>query len=330
MRTARTAPAFALALLASTALPLGAVAQTATATGSTGGTAAAPMTRPSTASPEAASGAAAKPSIDQTGQGALPFDVSRDAALGLREVQFARLALMQGDGASASRLVADAQARFKAAEPQAVMVNPADMPSGGAHASSGTQSAKPATGTEMAGNGASSTTGTTASRTGTEMASADHGRAGEQAYFPIGAQVALAESFSEQNPSKTGAASAQPKTGTAQETASNSASTAPESLKLNELDVAVAVALLPQQSTVDTLAKVAQLIKDQKLPEAATQLASIEQGVIVREAEAIGTPKADTQSTASAATPAHTPANKMPAQSGTATEQTPAQTPASN
>ena len=292
MKTARTAPAFALALLASTALPLGAFAQT---TGSTGSNAA-PMTKPSTASPEAA----AKPSVDQTDQGALPFDVSRDAALGLREVQFARMALMQGDGASASKLVADAQARFKAAETQTVMVNPADMQSGaGANASSGTQSAKPAT--------------------GTEMASADHGKAGEQAYFPVGAQVALAESFSEQNPSKTGAASTQPKTGTAQQTASNSASTAPESLKLNELDVAVVVALLPQQSTVDTLAKVAQLIKDQKLPEAATQLASIEQGVIVRGVEAVGTPKANGQSTASAATSGI----KMPAQPGASTKQKP-------
>ena len=163
-------------------------------------------------------------------QNFLPFELSRDAAFGLREVQIASRALAAGDKDTARQLIGDAQKRFGAAEAQAITLD--QLPS-------------------------------------KEGQSVENG-----SFFPVGAQLMVSEAMSS-SPQKQQAMQE-----AGQQMASGDHTGAHETLRVNEIDVATIVALLPRDETMKALdGALAKLDGDPQA--AAQQLAGIERGVIV-------------------------------------------------
>jgi len=120
-------------------------------------------------------------------------------------------------------------------------------------------------------------------------------------YFPVGVQTMIREDLSGQ-PGKqaaVGKAGEQMKAGDREG--------AKETLRVNEIDVATVVALLPQDQTMQTLSRAVELIGQDKAADAAQTLASIERGVIVEGVGIKGVPKST--DTAQAGQTADGPAN---------------------
>ena len=191
----------------------------------------------------------------QTGQSQnfLPFELSRDAAFGLREVQIASRALNAGDTNAARQLIGDAQKRFGAAEAQAITLD--QLPS-------------------------------------------KAGQSVEQgSFYPVGAQLMVSEAMSS-SPAKQDAMKR-----AGEQMASGDHGGAHETLRVNEIDVATIVALLPKDGTMEALdGALAALDRDPQA--AAQQLASIERGVIVEGVGLRATPGTDASGTGASGTDA--------------------------
>ena len=237
-RSRLIAPATALALLASVAMP--AFAQTATGTAQTDGTSGQQATAPSqTTAPQASpsQGDQSQPS------GMMPFQLSQDAAFGLREVQIAHAALQAGDMKAAQTLLSEAKSRFEAADAQAITLD--------------------------------------------KLPSKKDQSVPEGKYFPVGAQTMIREDLSAQ-PAKQQAvqeASEQVKSGDHEG--------ARETLRVNEIDMATVVALLPQDKTMQALDQAIELLGQDKADEAGQALSSLEQGMIVEGMGLTGVPKSE-------------------------------------
>ena len=127
---------------------------------------------------------------------------------------------------------------------------------------------------------------------------------GNGAYFPVGAQMVVNEDFSAA-PHK-----AEAMTKAQEHAKKGDTKSARETLKLAEIDLAVVVALLPQDGTMKAIDAAVTAIDAGKADEAGKSLAAIQQGLIVEGAGLSATPKASgALTTGSVAQPSAKPAN---------------------
>ena len=135
-------------------------------------------------------------------------------------------------------------------------------------------------------------------------------------FYPVGSQLVVSESMSS-SPQKQDAMKQ-----AGQQMAAGDHQGAHQTLRINEIDVATIVALLPKDGTMEALdAALSKLDSDPQA--AAQQLASIERGVIVEGVGLRATPGMDRQGTDASGTDATTTGSIAPNAAGPATDGTP-------